>query len=907
MSRDGVRWYLRRVFQLPLTKARVRGAVTTELRFHIEGRIEELMAAGLTREDAESEARRRFGDFESYRGAAAAIDEQIVHERERAGIFSAIERETRQSARALLRNRGFTITAILTLGLGLGAATAIFTMLDAVVLRPLPYPRAERLVELTSPVPKFKGDTLWGLARHEAFFFRENARSISDVGVYQNDELTVGGEGTAHPPERARALRVSAALFHVLSVKAEAGRLILEDDNHLRTPTIVALSHNYWERRFGGRPDVLNTVIDVEGYPMTIVGIIPESAQLPDETTDIWLPAFAYPGQEGYNNHTWGAIGLLREGFTAEMAERELVPLTNRLPEVFPNAEPPNFVKNTGFRTQVRALRDVVVGDAMRRALWILFAAVLVVLLIAAANLSNLFLVRVDARRREMAVRAALGADRLRIAVKYLSESMLIAIVAGMLALTLAQIGLRVLLALAPSSLPRLSEVHLGLPEVVFAAGGAFVTGLFLGLAPLLARRSMDLEQLRDGGRGLTHSRRRHLMRGTLVVTQIALSLVLLAGAGLMIRSFQKLRAIQPGFDPRGVLTMTISIPQGTYGKSYRLTSTFYEQLAGKVKVLPTVTQVGFSEKIPLEGRNLCTGVTIETPNTQGARGDCPTTAMVSPGYFEAMGIKIDGQPITWAGMDNQDGAMIVSRAFANRTWPNESAIGKGLRYYGNKAPWYRVTGVADDVLADGSDKPPVAIVYFPMRALDSAGLWDPPTQLSIAVRTSAKDPSVLAPAIARAVSEIEPRAATSNPQTMESIVTRSMSKRTFTMLLLGIAAGIALFLTIVGLYGTISYVVGQRRGEIAIRIALGAQVRQVARMVMQQAMLLAVLGVLIGVLGALTSMRVLQSLLFGVSPTDPVLLIGASLLLVSITALASYAPSRRAAQVAPAEAMRSE
>ena len=907
MSNEGMRWHLRRVFRLPLTRARVRGAVNDELRFHVEGRIEELMATGLARDEAEAEARRRFGDFESYRGAAAAIDEQIVHERRRSDLFDAIVRETRQSARTLVRNRGFTVTAILTLALGLGAATAIFTVLDAVVLRPLPYPNADRLVELTSPVPKFKGDTLWGIARHEAFYFRDNARSLSDIGLYQNDELTVGGDGSDRPPERARALRVTASLFHVLGVKPEAGRLIIADDNRLRRSNVVALSHDYWERRFGGRTDVLNTTIDIEGFPVTIVGIVPASAQLPDTKTDLWLAASAYPGQEAFNNHSWNAIGVLRDGFTAKAAERELAPLTARLPELFPNAEPTNFVKNTGFRTQVRYLRDAVVGDVMRRALWILFASVLVVLLIAAANLSNLFLVRIDARRREMAVRAALGADRFRLAVKYLSESMLIALAAGVLAVLLAQLGLRALLALAPADLPRLSEVHLGAREMAFAAGGACVAGLFLGLVALFGRNVVDLALLREGGRGLTLSRSRHRVRGTLVVSQIALSLVLLAGAGLMLRSFQNLRAIQPGFDPTGVLTMSISIPQSTYGKDYHRTSAFYEQLAARVKALPGVTQVGFSEKIPLEGRNLCTGINIEMPNSQGVHGDCPTTSMVSPGYFEAMGIKVDGQPLTWSGMDNQDGAMIVSRAFADRAWPDQSAVGKGIRHYGGKPPWYRVSGVAADVLADGSDKPPVAIVYFPMLALDSAGLWGAPTQMSIAVRTTASDPSVLVPAISRAVVAIEPRAATSNPQTMATIVARSMATRTFTMLLLGIAAAIALFLTVVGLYGTISYVVGQRRGEIAIRMALGAQVRQVARMVMQQSLTLATLGVLVGVLGALTSMRVLQSLLFGVSPTDPLLLVGASLLLLGVAALASFAPSQRAARVEPAEALRSE
>jgi putative ABC transport system permease protein len=908
MTRRDETSLIRRVFRLPESSARARRALDDELRFHLDGRIEELVAQGLPRHEAETEARRRFGDLDAYRTAALVIDNQIIQEHRRMDVLDTITRELRHAARSLGRSRGFTIAAVITLGLGIGAATAIFTMLDAVVLRPLAYPNADRLVELTSPVPKFKGDTLWGLARHEAFYFQDNSRAIADIGVYQNAEVTVGGDGGDHPAERARAAQASAGLFRVLGITPAYGRNIVLDDNRAQVPTALVLGHGYWQRRFGGDPSVVGRTIDIDGYPMTVVGILPASAQLPDLQVDVWYPANTYPEQPAYNNHTWNAIARLRPGFTAADAQRELAPLTARLPELFPDAEPPNFVKNTGFYTQVRPLRDVVVGEVMTRALWILFGSVLVVLFIAVANLSSLFLVRVDARRRETAVRAALGADRSHLAAQLLAESILIALAAGALGVALAQLGLRVMLTVAPTSLPRLSEVHLGAPGIAFAAGGALVVALVLGLLPLLGSSLLDLALLRDGARGSTVSRRRHVVRGALVVSQVALSLVLITAAGLMVRSFRNLRSVQPGFTPDGVLAMTLAVPGQRYGRDYAKTSAFYEQVISRVEQLPGVVVAGVSEKVPLKDGNLCTGVNIEVPDTERAIGDCPSTALVSPGYFEAMGIRIAGDPLTWSGMNQHDGRLIVSGAFADlHHWTGRDAVGKGMNFMGTKPPWYRVSGVAADVLADGFDKPPVSIVYFPMLPIPGGRLWGVPTEMNLVVRTKSGNAMALVPAITRIVSELEPAAATANATLMNTLVAKSMARRTFTMMLLGIAAAMALLLSVVGLYGVLSYVVGQRRGEIAIRMALGAQVAQVGRMVVGQSLRLAALGVAIGVVAALASMHVLQSLLFGVKPTDPLLLVLASLLLLVVAAAAGWLPARRAASIDPADALRAE
>lgn len=898
---------MRRVFRLPESRVRARRALDDELRFHLEGRIEELIAQGMSPSDAETEARRRFGDIESHRTATLAIDDRIIKEHRRMEYLGTITRELRHAARSLARSRGFTTAAIVTLGLGIGAATAIFTMLDAVVLRPLSYPSADRLVELTSPVPKFKGDTLWGLARHEAFYFKDNSRAIEDIGVYQNTEVTVGGDGGDHPAERARAVQASAGLFRVLGITPELGRNLVLDDNRPELPTVLVLGHGYWQRRFGGDRSIVGRSIDIDGFPMTVVGILPASAQLPDLQVDLWYPAWTFPGQSAFNNHTWGAIARLRPGFTAASAQRELAPLTARLPELYPNAEPPQFVQHTGFYTQVRPLRDVVVGEVMTRALWILFGSVLVVLFIAAANLSSLFLVRLDARRREIAVRAALGADRSHLGAQLLAESMLVAIGAGTLGVVLAELGLRVLLAIAPATLPRLSEVHLGAAGIAFAAGGSLLVALVLGLLPLFGASLLDLTLLRDGARGSTVSRRRHVVRAALVVSQVALSLVLITAAGLMVRSFRNLHSVRPGFSPDGVLTMTIAVPGQQYGRDYAKTSAFYEQLVSRVQQLPGVVVAGVSEKIPLLSGNLCTGVNIQVPESNGVTGDCPSATLVSPGYFEAMGIRVAGDPLTWSGMNQHDGRMIVSGAFADlHHWTNRDAIGRGMNFQGTKA-WYHVSGVAADVLGDGFDKPPVSIVYFPMLPIPDASLWGVPVETNLVVRTKAGNAMALAPSISRIVSELEPAAATANATLMNTLVAKSMARRTFTMMLLGIAAAMALLLSVVGLYGVLSYVVGQRRGEIAIRMALGAQVAQVGRMVVGQSVRLAALGVAIGVLAALSSMHVLQSLLFGVKPTDPLLLLLSAALLIAVAMAAGWLPARRAASIDPAEALRAE
>jgi putative ABC transport system permease protein len=903
---------MRRVFRLPATAERIDQEIDEELRFHLEGRIEELMATGLTRGQAESEARRRFGDVSRYRRESRDIEHTSHERRARMELTDAFLRETSRAARTLRRSPGFTGITILTLALGIGAATAVFTLLDAVVLRPLPYVASDRLVDLSSPVPLMKGQSRWGLARHEMFYFLERGQTLQNIGLYQTSEATVLGSGTGERPERARWVSASASLFDVLGFVPARGRLFTADDNRSRQPQVVVLGDAYWRRRFGGDPGIVGSQINVEGRSLTVAGVLPPRADLPDLKVDLWAPAWV-DSTTIWNNHTWAAIGRLAPGFSAADAQRELAPLTERIAEVFPQVYNPEFVKNTGFSTEVRPLRDVVVGEMATRALWILFGSVCLVLLIAGANVANLFLVRLDARRRDIAMRTALGADRAHLAWHYLTESLLLTLTAGVLAVLVAKAMLGVLLALAPSELPRLAEVRLGGTAIVFALGAALLTGLVFGVLPLLGKR-LDVAVLREGGRGLTSSRARMHARRVLVAAQMAFAVVLLAAGVLMFRTFQNLRAVRPGFDPEGVTAMQVALPGSRYGRSgpqlfasATLASRFHQQLIERVSGLPGVEAAGVTTHLPLASGDWCTGITIIGATPESSQGVCPSSALVSPGYFEAMGIRVTGDKLTWSGMNAHDGAVVVSRTFADLHLQNMKPIGTSLRFWGTNPPYYRVVGIADEVRGQGVTAPPVDIAYFPIQHIPDSPLWSPALNVHLVIRSPSGSPITLGNAVARFAQEIDPEVAVSAPTTMNTLLAKSMARQSFTMVLLLLSAGIALLLSAVGIYGVISYLVQQRRGEIGVRMALGARASQVSGMVLRQSLGLASVGVVVGIVAALALTKFLGTLLYGVTPTDLPTFVAAPVVLLAVASAASLFPARRAALVDPAETLRGD
>jgi predicted permease len=898
---------LQRVFRLPRSSNRLRDELDAEFRFHLEGRIEELMEREhLSRADAEAEARRRFGDIHEYRRQTQSIDQHMHRRRNRMEVLDSIRREGRQAIRALRRAPSFSLITFATLALGVGASTTIFTMLDRVVLRPLPYPNADRLVHIGTLWPGVKTDAEYGLSRGQFFYFKENSGALEDLAFYDRDVVAIPGDGGDHPAERVPIVYASLSTFKVLGIRPALGRLFGPDEERLRSRSVVLLSHEYWVRRYGGDQRIVGTRMSLDGTnTVEIIGVLPPGAAVPEFKADLWVANHLDPSEPPQNNHTHNAIGLLKTGVTPAAAEADLKRLQSRFAELYPQIYPASFIQRTGFAIHVNSLRDQIVGARVARALWIIFASVGLVLLIAAANVANLFLVRMEARRREVALRTALGAGRSHLALQYLTESLILTIVSAVCAIGLAYGLLRVVLAFAPSSLPRLEEVSLGWRSVAFCLSVSIVTGVVFGLLPT-AGMTASVSLLRDGSRGLTASRGRNNARRALVVSQVALAVVLLTGAGLMVKSFMRLRGVKSGIDPTGVESMVVSLPYSRY-TDYASVAAFWHELSRRVEALPGVKRSAMATSLPLTGDDGCSAVVTDGAVHTSERGACVSTILVSPGYFETMGIHVNGTTPTWGETEAQAAGAVVSRAFANRFWPGENPIGHGVRVSIDGVPFFRVIGVTDDVRANGLQNPPSTAVYFPIVPNAGGKLWQPPNYAMFVARTIDPDPSKVARGVRQILAQMDPQVPLGKVQSMELVVAKSMAHTSFTMLLLAISAGVALVLSAVGIYGVISYIVSQRRSEIGIRMALGARTVQVGRMVVLQSLALATFGAVVGVTAAMLGTRTLRALLFEVSPTDPLILALVPVVLLAIAAVASFAPAWRAANVDPALSLRSE
>jgi predicted permease len=896
---------MRRAFHLPGTKRRARADLDDELRFHLDGRIEDIMdREGLSRADAEREAIRRFGDLETYRRQTRAIDDGILMRRRNMDVMETLKRETASAARTLRRSPSFSFIATLTLALGLGAATTIFTLLDRVVLRPLPYPNADRLVHIGTLWPKIKAGEEYGIARGQYFYFKKRSQSIADIAFYDHSIMTVPGDGD-HPAERVPEVDASASTFAILGIRPQLGRLFTVDDerNPDGDPRVVLLSDGYWRRRFGADKNVIGKRIPYGTNSVEIIGVLAPGASLPGEHPDVWVRNTLDPNARPQNNHTHNAIALLRPGATVEGTLAELKRLQADFMRENPDVYSQAFVDRTGFAMNATSLRDHVVGGTIVRAIWLLFAAVGFVLLIAAANVANLFLVRIDARRREVAVRTALGADRSHLAVHYLAESVLLALVAAAGAIAIAYAVLHVVLSIAPQSLPRLDEVSLDWRSVAFCLAAALAFGVVFGLLPI-GRGVVDIALLREGGRGLTSSRARDLARRTLVLSQVALAVVLLSSAALMAKSFARLRNVNPGFDPVGVTSMMISVPRQRYPNAADVIG-FWRDLSQRVEAIPGVVHAGASGGLPLADAGGCSGVILDVVEPGRERGNCMPMTMVTPGYFETMGIKIRGETPTWSSVEAGTAPAIVTAAFAKRFWGDVSPVGRRITYFNDDNPYYNIVGVAEDIHALGLQEAPIQEAYFPVTGPPGATGLAPYRSMHFVVRAPALGTSAVVARVRQVLRQMDPEIPIADIKPMELIIAESMAQTSFTMLLLLIASGIALVLSAVGIYGVVSYVVGQRRSEIGIRMALGAQVTQVSRMIVGQSVSLATAGVIVGILVSVGVTRLLRTLLFEVSPTDPLVLTGVSALLLLMAVVASLGPTRRAAKIDPVEAMR--
>ena len=869
--------------------------VSDEMAHHLALRVAENLARGMSPEAARAEALGRLGDVRAYEREAEAIDAVAARGRRRTEVRDALGREVRLAVRGLRRSPGFTCVVLVTLALGIGAATAIFTLLDSVLLRPLPYPNENRLVWIESAT----STTPWAVSEAGYFYYLAHNHTLDALGVFVHSESVVMTRDGAQATPAAYA---TASVFDVLGLHTILGRPIQAADDTPGKGTAVVLSHRYWMREFHGDSSIVGRSIRMDDGLRTVVGVLAPGEEPPLQSVDLWLTLNFDPADPPVNSHYLSAVARLKPGVDVAAARRDLARLTERFPQDLPGAYSPGFMSKYHFTAGVKPLRAEVVGDAAR-GIWIVLAAAALLLIVACANVANLFLVRLEARRREVTIRIAIGAEGAHLAWHYLTESLLLCLVAGGLGLLLADGAIRVLLTLAPSTLPRLDEVHLGRQSVVCAMTLATVAGLVFGSLPLVRSR-LDVDTLRDGSRGLTASPVRRAARGALVVVQTALALVLLAASGLMVRSLVRLRDVRPGFDPHGVITV-LAGASSAHDKTYEQAAAFWRAFIEGVRALPDVAAAGAISSVPIGGNETCATLHIEAhPLPAGEEPPCVARPIVAPGYFETMRIPLRGHAPTWDDIASHSAGVVVSGPLAAHMWPNEEAMGQGLGA-GSRPPFYHVVGITGDVRTAELAKPPTDVVYYPLVPIPGSGLWGPTGALTLVARARRGSPAALVSEIRRVLRDLDPEAPIADVQTMDDIVAHSMARTTFMMLLLGVAAAMALVLSAVGMYGVLAYLVNQRRGEMGIRLALGASGPQVTRLVVWESARLAAAGVVIGLAGALATARVMQSLLFDVSPTDPLTLGAVTALLLGVAVAAAWMPARRASRVDPVEALR--
>jgi len=798
--------------------------------------------------------------------------------------------DLRLCLRTFLKTPTFTVVAVLVLAIGVGANTAIFSAVDAVLLRPLPFGDPDRLVVVWERnIPRDRRSNVASPANFLAW--RDAQQTFTDLAALTlsgTSNLTGDGE-----PEQLRVQNVTATLFPLLGAEALVGRTFLPEED-VPDDTVALVSYRLWQRRFGGDASVVGRSVTIGGRARTIVGVMPPGFSLFDDTVDLWYPAGFDDSAREAGGRYLIVLGRLKPGVTIEAAQAGMDAITANLAAAYPE-------RDAGWASNVVPLHEQVVGD-IRPALLLLAGAVGFVLLVACANVANLLLARATARRRELAVRAALGAGRGRLVRQLLTESLMLAGAGGAAGLALAYGGLRVLVTLAASlGIPRLDEAAIDAVALWFTLGLSVVAGVVFGLAPALTASRLDLnEGLRDGARG--SDARGGRVRAALVVAEVALSLALLAGAGLLLRSFDRLLSVSPGFRPEGVLTMQVSLS----GSKYRPDEArigFFEELTRRVERLPGVVAAGGISFLPLTGLGSATSFTI-VGEPEPPPGEHPVADVraVSGDYFRAMGIPlVAGRTFTGRERGEAARVIVINEAMAERFWPGQDPIGRKVAISWSDRVVDEVIGVVADVKLVALDDDVRATAYWPHAREDVtyAGL-------TLAIRTDG-DPAALAPAVVAQVRDLEPLQPVANIRTMDEVVAGSVAPRRVVMLLVTVFAAVAVTLAAIGLYGVIAAVVSGRTREIGVRLAIGARPADVLRQVVGQAMRLVGAGIAVGLAGALALTRLIGSQLFGVAPADPVTFGAVIVLLAAVGLAASLVPALRAARVDPVEALRAE
>jgi predicted permease len=817
--------------------------------------------------------------------------------------------QLRQVLRRLMRSPIFTIITIITLAAGVGANIAVFSVVEGVLLKPLPYPHAEMLVGVWHTAPGLNMDEV-NMAPSNYFIYREQNRAFEDIGVYQDYSVAVTGQGN---PEQVPALVVTDGVLPTLGVAPMLGRWFSRADDTPSAADTAMLDYGYWQRRFGGDRSIVGRAITVDGKLRQVIGVMPRNFRFLDGEQ----PALILPLQLDRNKTTLGqfsydGIARLQPGISLAQANADIVRLIPTVWRSFP--APPGFSMDL-FQTarlgaRIRPLGQVVVGD-VGKLLWVLMGSIGVVLLIACANVANLLLVRAEGRHQELAVRAALGASRWRIASDFLLESVVIGILGSGLGLLVAWGALRLLIAINPQGLPRLQDIGIDLTVLGFTIVVSLFCSLLFGSIPALRYASARMGTgLREGGRTLSQGRERHRTRNTLVVIQVGLAFVLLICSGLMIRTFRALTHVDPGFDSQaGIQTFRLAISEVEVPKAENVMRR-EEAIAQGLAAIPGVTSVALANSVPMDGGHWMDPVSAQDRNyADGAQPPLRRFKFVSPGFLRTLGIPlIAGRDFTWAETYQRFPVAMVSENLAREYWGSPAkALGKYIRV-GTKDDWRQIVGVAGDLLDDGTNKDAPTIAYWPilMNHFESDD-ENVRREVLYAIRSSRAGSESLMNDVRRAVWSVDANLPLFKFRTQEYFYSRSMARTSFTLVMLGVAAALALLLGLVGLYGVIAYSASQRRREIGIRIALGAQRNAVTAMFVRQGLFMAGGGVACGLIVAVAATRLLRSLLFHVSPMDPLTYGCAALALCAAGALASYIPSRRTASVDPVEALRAE
>ncbi len=822
--------------------------------------------------------------------------------------MNTIFQDLRYGARMLLKTPALTLIVILALALGIGANTAIFSVLNAVVLRPLPYDQPNELLflnersavldEMSISYPNF---TDW----------RNQNHVFEKIGVYNRNSYNLTGSGEA---ERILTAQCSADLFSALRASALVGRLFTNDEDKPGAARVAVLSYALWQRRFGGQMSVLNQPITLNGRPYTVIGVMPPDYAFPNRV-EMWVPVGPLsddPNWKQRGNHPGlYAVARLKPGMTQAQAQADMNTIATNLNKQYPDSNGLNGIR-------IRTLTEIVVGSTVKDTLWILFGAVSFVLLIACANIANLLLARATARRKEMAIRAAMGAGRWRIARQLLTESLLLAVVGGAAGLVIAQLAIKFILYVSPTAIPRSREITVDWRVLAFTLGVSVVTGILFGLVPALQAGEVDVhETLKEAGRGTSA---RHWLRSSLVIVEVATTMVLLIGAGLMIRSFYRLQNVNPGFSYENLTSFTVALPQKKYPTEDQQ-GAFFKSLVQNLRTLPGVQSVGAASGLPLGNNGWQTSFLVDgRPKPPPADTPLMEACTVTPDYFRAMNIPLlhgryfndhDDRSFL-AGKDLSklnDGERLISGAnviivddeFAKRYWPGEDAVGKRIRFGTDaSAPLLEVVGVVGRVKMESLSGDSNRVQgYFSFAQIPFLGM-------TIVVKGNG-DPNQLIASARNQVKALDPDQPIYNIRTMDEIRGEAVAPQRLNLLLLSIFAGIAFVLAIVGIYGVMSYAVTQRTHEIGIRMAIGAQPRDVFRMILGQGMFLTGMGMIAGLLGAFALTRLMATMLFSVKPTDPVTFASVAVLLILVALLACYIPGRRATKVDPVNSLRYE